>query len=130
MRMCVLFAALLLSACAAAPKPVVFVPREDNDALVTPRAPLDPGIRLVVSAPRASRYQYVGRVSGVADLGEWVDTARRAHEDLQRKARALRADVIKIDRVVAPDEGARGRRTLLAGRAYRATRHRQSSPSQ
>ena len=59
------------------------------------------------------------RVEGVADVKDWVEASKRARVDLFRKAATMGADVVKIDVVTVPDEGARGKLVLLSGRAYR-----------
>jgi hypothetical protein len=123
-------AALSISACATAPRPAPLHPSEADDSadLRAAPQPSEPAVRLVSKPPPASRYRFVGRVSGAATVGEWVETAKNARENLQRNAIALGADVIKIDRVVAPGEHFRGRLVLLRGRAYRMRPARGARP--
>jgi hypothetical protein len=70
-------------------------------------------IRLV--AHRPPHYKFVGRVSATAPSDDFVLAAKQARAQLTRRAEALGADVVKIERV---DPGLHGR-VLLAGRAYR-----------
>jgi hypothetical protein len=64
-------------------------------------------------AHRPARAVFVGRVKGAATDEEFVSAAARVHAALDARARALGADVVKIDRVIA------GARIVVAGRAYR-----------
>jgi hypothetical protein len=117
---------LLLAACASGPKHPAHPP-EDGDADFRPAdsRPAAPtrgrerAVRIVAKDPPESQYTFVGKVDGVADVSDWVEASKRARSDLQRKAVALGADVVKIDRIVVPEEGARGRLVLMSGRAFR-----------
>jgi hypothetical protein len=113
----------VLTGCAAVPKPVAHPDeREDSADLggAPRRAEAAAPVRLVGRVPLLSKYQYVGRVSGVSTVGDWVQTAKDARADLNRKAEALGADLIKIDRVNVPADGYQGQYVLLIGRAYRS----------
>ncbi len=102
----------LVAGCAHAPPPVVVAPR----ALDTPE--------LVVNPPPRTLYRYIGRVEGVARSPDPVAAARTARDDLRWKAYVLGADLVRIDYVATPPEGARSRRrVLIAGRAYKAIAH-------
>ncbi len=100
----------MLAACASAPK---------GRSAPSASRPMR-NVPLVIKAPRAADFRFVGKVEGVAELGEWVSAANHARIDIQRKAEALGADLVQIDRVIVPDDGERGRLVLLTGRAYRA----------
>lgn len=93
-------------------------PDEKRDsAVVEAPKPVDanPVVKLVAKAPPARRYRFVGRVQATAKNGDdFVEAARTANADLRRQAKALGADVVKVD-VVSP-----GRRIVLAGRAYKS----------
>ena len=125
MRRSALALVVCLCACASTPKRAQH-PREDDDAgdvkVALARSPEHAArkIRLVTLAPRAGRYRCLGKISGAADVSDWVEATKDARTDLWRKAAALGADLVKIDRVIIPAEHAHGRLVLLAGRAYRA----------
>jgi len=70
-------------------------------------------IRLV--AHRPAHYKFVGRVRATAPADDFVLAAKQARANLARKAEALGADVVKVERL---DPGLHGH-VLIAGRAYR-----------
>jgi uncharacterized protein YbjQ (UPF0145 family) len=76
-------------------------------------------VKLVSKQPDPSRYIFLGRVNGVTQKTELVDAAEAAQRDLKEKAAALGADVVKIDVLRPPNESARYKGVLLAGRAYK-----------
>jgi hypothetical protein len=110
----------VLAGCAAVSKPVAHPDERDDSADLKSHRSEAASVRLVGRVPLTSKYQYVGRVSGVSNVGDWVQTAKAARADLNRKAEALGADVIKIDRVNVPADSYRGQFVLLTGRAYRS----------
>jgi hypothetical protein len=93
-------------------------PDEKRDsAVVEAPKPVDAKstVKLVAKTPPAKRYRFVGRVEATAKTGgDFVEAARTANADLRRQAKALGADVIKVE-VVSP-----GKRVVLAGRAYKS----------
>jgi hypothetical protein len=103
------------------------MPHESDDAAVAtakdaPKAKEVGGasIKIVARKPSPQRYRYVGRVEARATTADIVDAAIAADADLRRQARALGADVVKIDVVTPPGEHARAHsRVILAGRAYK-----------
>jgi hypothetical protein len=116
--------AALWAACASAPKRPPHPPEEDDSADLR-TAPPSPersrhSIRLVTKEPPANQYRCLGKIDGVADVSDWVEASKHARVDLWQKASALGADLVKIDRVVVPAEGAHGKLVLLTGRAYRS----------
>jgi hypothetical protein len=98
--------------CAHQP-PVHHASAASVDEEAPPPAPPLRAIRLV--AHRPPHYKFVGRVRGTAPSDDFVVAAKQARTNLVRKAEALGADVIKIERV---DPGLHGQ-VLIAGRAYR-----------
>jgi hypothetical protein len=76
-------------------------------------APAVRAIRLV--AHRPAHYKFVGRVRATAPNDDFVLAAKQARANLNRKAEALGADVVKIERL---DPSLHGQ-VLIAGRAYR-----------
>jgi hypothetical protein len=119
----------LLVGCASAPKQQAKAPHpsESNDAAVatatnTPK-PKELGgesVKIVAKKPSAQKYHFVGRVAARATTGDIVDVAIAADADLRRQAKALGADVVKIDVITPPSEHAgKHSRVILAGRAYK-----------
>jgi hypothetical protein len=108
-------------------------PDERDDAVEMRPAPAPPAperqVRLVAKQPRASRFLFLGKVNGASLVGEWVETAKNARADLQRKALEMGADVVKIDRVRVPPDAYRGSYVLLRGRAYREKKLTRPRPS-
>jgi hypothetical protein len=122
----------LLMGCAAAPKHEARGPRpsEANDSAVassassaTPQSKEQLGgaaVKIVAKRPSAQKYHFVGRVEARATTGDIVDAALAADADLRRQAKALGADVIKIDVITPPsDRPSKHSRVILAGRAYK-----------
>jgi hypothetical protein len=70
-------------------------------------------VRLVGHRPAHAKF--VGRVRAVAPDDDFVLAAKQARAQLSRRAEALGATVIQIQRI---DAGVHGR-VLMAGRAYR-----------
>jgi hypothetical protein len=102
----------LVAGCMHSSAPAVVAPR----ALDTPQ--------LVENSPPRTLYRYIGRVQGVARSPDPVEAARTARDDLRWKAYVLGADLVRIDYVAAPPDGAHARRrVLIAGRAYKAIAH-------
>jgi hypothetical protein len=108
------FFAALVGGCATAPHTQVITPRAEEVQVIRPSVS---SVRLVQRRPARDRYAFVGRVRAVAHDEEFVEAARRVNEMLQQKARALGAEVVKIDLVRL---GERDHLVVLAGRAYRA----------
>ncbi len=104
-------AALLMSGCATAPPPAPAA----AEVSITVHPWVKP-VRLVGKTPPADRFLFVGKVSARAENVEFVDGARDAQEQLKEKAKALGADVVKIDRV----SPGKKHLIILAGRAYRS----------
>jgi hypothetical protein len=78
-------------------------------------------VKIVAHRPSARRYKYVGRIQARASSGDFVDAAIAADADLRRQARALGADLVKLDVIKPPRDNARPhRRVILAGRAYKS----------
>ena len=120
----------LLMGCAAAPKHEARGPHpsEANDSTVaSTSAPAKSkeqlggaAVKIVARTPSAQKYHFVGRVSARAATGDIVDAALAADADLRRQAKALGADVIKIDVITPPsDRPSKHSRVILAGRAYK-----------
>src|SRR4029079_9501794 len=77
-------------------------------------------VKIVARKPSTQKYHFVGRVEARATTGDIVDVAIAADADLRRQAKALGADVIKIDVITPPSEHAgKHSRGILAGRAYK-----------
>jgi hypothetical protein len=74
-------------------------------------------VRLV--ARRPAHYKFVGRVRATAPNDDFVLAAKQAREKLSRRAEALGADVIKIERVDPCYGPALHGQVMMAGRAYR-----------
>ncbi|HEY2747449.1 MAG TPA: hypothetical protein VGL86_22655 [Polyangia bacterium] len=102
-------------------------PSESNDSAVsatanTPKQKELGGesVKIVAKKPPAQKYHFVGRVEARATTGDIVDCAIAADADLRRQAKALGADVVKIDVITPPSEHAgKHSRVVLAGRAYK-----------
>ena len=78
-------------------------------------------VKIVAHRPPARLYKYVGRIEARATTADFVDAAIAADADLRRQARALGADLVKLDVIKPPRDNARPhRRVILAGRAYKA----------
>jgi hypothetical protein len=93
-------------------------PDEKRDsAVVEAPKPVDkaPSVKLVAKRPPPNQYKFVGRVEATAKTTDFIEGARTANALLRRKAKALGADVVKID-VVSP-----GTHVLLSGRCYKKT---------
>jgi hypothetical protein len=106
-------AALLLAGCASAPRPQ---PATVEQVEITSHPWVRP-VHVVVKTPARDRYFFVGKVRATAPDDEFVAAARAVREQLIDKARALGADVVKLD-VIQPD--ARKHQLLLSGSAYRS----------
>jgi hypothetical protein len=77
-------------------------------------------VKIVAHRPSAKQYKFAGRVEVRATTADIVDAALAADADLRRQAKALGADVIKLDVIAPPSDRARPRnRVILAGRAYK-----------
>ncbi len=78
-------------------------------------------VKLVGRVPPPKRYEYVGKVWGVAPREGFVEAAHDARVDIKTKAVKLGADVVKIDRVRLPSDRPRSADpvVMLVGRAYR-----------
>jgi hypothetical protein len=114
--------ATAMAGCAAHPKLAQHPrPSEKGDAAVA-TAPssavskeLGGGAVKIVAHRPAGHYKLVGRIEARATSGDIVDAALAADADVRRQAKALGADVIKLDLVAPPRRG----RVILAGRAYK-----------
>ncbi|HZS39226.1 MAG TPA: hypothetical protein VFF06_20485 [Polyangia bacterium] len=106
-----LVAALLFAGCAETAQVIAPAPEQVQITVHPWRKP----IRLVRKTPPPERYLYVGKVRAVARDVEFVDAARTVDAELRSKARALGADVVKIDAVYD-----RKHAVVMAGRAYRS----------
>ena len=80
------------------------------------------GIMFVGKIPPSAHYKAVGSLTGVSSAPGFVEAVREAKADIRRKAAALNATRIKIDKVRVPSEGAArgGEEVYFLGRAYRA----------
>ena len=77
-------------------------------------------VKIVAHKPSSQKYHFVGRVEARATTVDIVDAAIAADADLRRQAKALGADVVKIDVITPPSEHAGPHsRVILAGRAYK-----------
>ncbi len=106
---------------ARAPKPNE---ASDNAAVAAPK-PKELGgdaVKIVAHKPSPPKYHFVGRVEARATATDIVDAAVAVDADLRRQAKALGADVIKIDVIAPPSDRAHAHsRVILAGRAYKKT---------
>jgi hypothetical protein len=75
-------------------------------------------VRFVGRVPSRNGYRLVGRVTGTANPGGFVEAVRDARMDIRQKAVDLHASLIKIDRLRLPPKHRRGPAVLLVGRAY------------
>jgi hypothetical protein len=80
---------------------------------VVEEAPPPPTVRLVGRRPHHGRF--VGLVRATAHDDDFVVAAKQAHANLAKRAEALGATVVQIQRI---DPGLHGK-VLIAGRAYR-----------
>ncbi len=82
--------------------------------------PLQPyqRVRFVGRVPDPTNFRYVGRVTGTAGPGGFVEAAHDARVDIKKKAVGLHASVVKIDRLRLPPVKRKGEAVLLVGRAY------------
>ncbi|MDB4968415.1 MAG: hypothetical protein JWN44_4104 [Myxococcales bacterium] len=81
---------------------------------------LGSAIKIVGKRPSAARYKFVGRIEATTSTNDIVDAAVTANAELRRKAKALGADVIKLDVIAPPSDSEHPhRRVILAGRAYK-----------
>ena len=120
----------LLAGCATAPTKTARAPHPSeasDSAVATADAPKPKElggetVKIVAHKPSPQKYHFVGRVEARATTGDIVDAAIAVDADLRRQARALGADVIKIDVIAPPSEHAgKHSRVVLAGRAYKKT---------
>ena len=124
--MAILVAATMMG-CATAPKQQARgpMPSEASDSAVATPQPKELGgetVKIVAHKPSPQKYHFVGRVEARATTTDIVDAAIAVDADLRRQAKALGADVIKIDVIAPPSEKARAHsRVILAGRAYKKT---------
>ncbi len=124
----ILVAATMMG-CATAPTPQARGPKPseagDRAAAFEGSKPKELGgsaIKIVAHKPSPEKYRFVGRVEARATTTDIVDAAIAVDADLRRQAKALGADVIKIDVIAPPSEKARAHsRVILAGRAYKKT---------
>lgn len=88
--------------------------RRDSAVVEAPK-PVDAAtsVKLVSKRPSAKQYKFVGRVEATAKTTDFVEGARSANALLRKKAKALGADVVKVD-VIEP-----GKHVLLSGRCYK-----------
>jgi hypothetical protein len=122
----------LLVGCATAPKKEARAPHpsEANDSAVATAKETTKlkelggeSVKIVAKKPSAQKYHFVGRIEARATTGDIVDAALAADADLRRQAKALGADVVKIDVIAPPSDrpSKHGGRVILAGRAYKKT---------
>ncbi|HEX9102895.1 MAG TPA: hypothetical protein VF997_11865 [Polyangia bacterium] len=117
----------MLVGCATAPKQQVRgpMPSEASDNAVAkevakPKELGGEAVKIVAHKPSSQKYRFVGRVEARATTTDIVDAAIAVDADLRRQAKALGADVVKIDVIAPPGEKAHARsRVILAGRAYK-----------
>lgn len=116
----------LLMGCASTPKQQARgpMPNEKNDSAVATAAPdaaktKELGgstVKIVAHKPSPAKYRYVGRIEARAKSSDIVDAAIAVDADLRRQAKALGADVVKVDAISTP---AKKGNIVLAGRAYK-----------
>lgn len=121
--------ALATVGCATAPKQAARgpMPRESDDAVAATAAPAPKqkelggaAVKIVAHKPSPQKYKFVGRIEARSASGDIVDAAIAADADLRRQAKALGADVIKLDVIAPPsDHPSKHSRVILAGRAYK-----------
>jgi nitrogen fixation/metabolism regulation signal transduction histidine kinase len=88
---------------------------EEAPAPAPPAPVFEEGRSIRLVARRPPHYKFVGRVRASVLNDDFVLAAKQAHQKLTRRAEALGADVVKLERI---DPAATGR-VVLAGRAYR-----------
>jgi hypothetical protein len=125
----ILLALSTVAGCAATPKQAARpMPKESDDRAVAsaPAATSKPkelggaSVKIVSHKPSAQKYKFVGRIEARSASGDIVDAAIAADADLRRQAKALGADVIKLDVIAPPsDHPGKHSRVILAGRAYK-----------
>jgi hypothetical protein len=77
-------------------------------------------VKIVAKRPSPKSYKFVGRIEAKTSTNDIVDAAITADAELRRKAKALGADVIKLDVIAPPRDNEHPRnRVILAGRAYK-----------
>ena len=77
-------------------------------------------VKIVAKRPSPRSYKFVGRIEAKTSTNDIVDAAITADAELRRKAKALGADVIKLDVIAPPrDNEHPHNRVILAGRAYK-----------
>ena len=120
--------AATMMGCASAPKHEARGPKpsEASDSAVAaapqPKELGGDAVKIVARKPSAQKYHFVGRVAARATTTDIVDAAVAVDADLRRQAKALGADVIKIDVIAPPSDRAHAHsRVILAGRAYKKT---------
>jgi hypothetical protein len=114
----------LLMGCATAPKQQARgpMPSEKNDSAVATQEAAKPNelggsaVKIVAHKPSPAKYKYVGRIEARAHSSDIVDAAIAVDADLRRQAKALGADVVKVDAITTP---AKKGNIVLAGRAYK-----------
>ena len=106
-------AALLGSGCAPLPKVTVTVPTAPQVQITV--HPWEKPLKLVAKLPPHDHWKYVGRVRALSKADEFVDAAHTVQDRLRQRARALGADVVKIETASADSQIVQ-----LSGRAYRS----------
>lgn len=126
--MAILVGATLAAGCAASKQEARRAhPSEANDAQVASAAAQAPvkelggaAVKIVAHKPSPQKYKFVGRIEARSASGDIVDAAIAADADLRRQAKALGADVVKLDVIAPPsDRPSKRSRVILAGRAYK-----------
>jgi hypothetical protein len=119
------FGVVFSAGCAATPKQASRpMPRESDDnkvAVADTRSKEASGpVKVVARVPSSKQYKFVGRVEVRATNASFVDQAATANAELRQKAKALGADVVKLD-VITPPSDRPGAHSgiILAGRAYK-----------
>jgi hypothetical protein len=119
-----------LSGCASSHKqarrPATPSEAEDSKVAVAPKEAPKPkelggaSVKIVAKRPSTRSYKFVGRVEAKTSTNDIVDAAINADAELRRKAKALGADVIKLDIIAPPSDNSHPHnRVILAGRAYK-----------
>jgi hypothetical protein len=125
-----LLVAATMFGCASAPKRAARgpMPSEAGDRAVATSEAVKPqelggsAVKIVAHKPSPSQYRFVGRIEARATTNDIVDAAIAADADLRRQAKALGADVVKLDVITPPNEKSHAHsRVILAGRAYKKT---------
>jgi hypothetical protein len=120
----VFLVAATMMGCASTPKQQARgpMPNEKSDsAVATAEAPKPnelggTAVKIVAHKPSPAKYRYVGRIEARAHSSDIVDAAIAVDADLRRQAKALGADVVKVDAISTP---AKKGNIVLAGRAYK-----------